>query len=147
MTELSENLPVGHVLLPAATIATMSILLVVGLGALGILDRVDHAITWVLMRGKPVEFAQSLPAWTLWLVTVVFALGLSFALLSVGGTFRRVILWLTTLFLVAGWAPVLSLAAHQPEIGAPLIAVLWSGVCAMVYAGSHRMRSDAEGLT
>jgi hypothetical protein len=51
-------------------------------------------------------------------------------------------LWLTAVVVVAGWAPVLVLAARAPDIGAPLIAVLWSGICAVVYAGNHRMAVD-----
>jgi len=60
----------------------------------------------------------------------------------VAGTWRRLVLWITALVLVAAWAPVLSLAARAPDIGAPFTAVLWSGVCALVYAGNHRMACD-----
>jgi hypothetical protein len=134
--------PEGHVLVPAAAIGSLSVLLVVGLSALGILDRVDQLIGRLVSSGKAAGFPKVLPEWSVWLTTVVFTFWLAFAILSVAGTWRRVVLWITTLVLVAGWAPVLSLAARSPDIGAPFIAVLWSGVCALVYAGNHRMACD-----
>jgi hypothetical protein len=83
-----------------------------------------------------------LPEWAVWLAVVLLAFGLTFAILNVAGTWRRVVLWITTMALVAAWAPVLSLAARAPDVAAPLIAVIWSGVCALVYAGNHRMPCD-----
>ena len=68
-------------------------------------------------------FPKALPEWSVWLATVIFAFWLAFAILSVAGTWRRVVLWITALVLIAGWAPVLSLAARSPDIGAPFIAV------------------------
>lgn len=134
--------PEGHVLVPAAAIGALSILLAVGLDVLRILEPMDRMISKLVSQGAVQSFPKSLPVWSVWLVTVVLAFGLSFAILSVGGTWRRLVLWLTALVLVAGWAPVLALAAHFPDIGAPFVVTLWSGVCAVVYAGSHRMPSD-----
>lgn len=135
--------PEGHVLMPAAAIGSLSILLVAGLSALRILDRVDLLIGRLASNGKAGGFPKALPEWSVWLATVIFAFWLAFAILSVAGTWRRVVLWITALVLIAGWAPVLSLAARSPDIGAPFIAVLWSGICALVYAGNHRMACDA----
>lgn len=129
-------------LVPAAAIGALSILLAVGLDVLRILEPVDRMISKLLSQGAIQNFPKALPVWSVWLVTVVLAFGLSFAILSVVGTWRRLVLWITAMVLVAGWAPVLALAAHFPDIGAPFIATLWSGVCALVYAGSHRMASD-----
>lgn len=134
--------PVGHVLFPAAAIGSLSVLLAVGLSLLGIMARVDRVISMLMAQGKQAGFPKALPEWTLWLATLVFAYGLAFALLSVPGTWRRLVLWITALVLVAGWAPVLSLAAHAPQVSAPFIAVLWSGVCALVYAENHQMGCD-----
>ena len=142
MKNRSHPHPVGHVLAPAAAIGALSILLAVGMSALRILDRVDLVISHLVSRGKAEEFPKSLPEWSVWLVTVIFAFGLSFAVLSVAGTWRRIVLWITSVMLVAAWAPVLSLAAHAPDIGAPFIATLWSGICALVYASKHRMPCD-----
>ncbi len=130
-------------LVPAAAIGALSILLVAGLSLCGILDRVDLLVAKLVSHGKTAGFPKALPVWAVWLATVILAFWLSFAILSVAGTWRRCVLWITALVLVAGWAPVLSLAAHAPDIGAPFIALFWSGVCALVYAGKHHMACDA----
>lgn len=134
--------PDGHVLVPAAAIGALSVLLVAGLSLCGILDQVDLLFAKLVSSGKTVGFPKALPVWAVWLATVVFAFCLSFAILSVAGTWRRCVLWITAVVLVAGWAPVLGLAARAPDIGAPFIAVFWSGVCALVYASKHQMACD-----
>lgn len=134
--------PIGHVLVPASAIGSLSILLVVGLGLFGTLERLNFTIARIVAQEQFPTFPKALPVWSVWLVTMVFALALSFVILSVPGTWRRLVIWITALVLVAGWAPALSLAAHAPVIAAPFIAVLWSGGCAVVYAGKHRMPVD-----
>lgn len=129
-------------LVPAAAIGALSVSLAAGLDALGILEAVNRMISKLVSEGAVQGFPKALPVWSVWLVTVVLAFGLPLAVLSVAGTWRRLVLWITATVLVAGWAPVLALAAHFPGIGAPLIATLWSGVCGLVYAGSHRMAID-----
>ena len=123
-------------------IGALSILLAAGLGLLGVLERVNHVIGGMVSKGGVSHFPKTLPGWAPWLATVFFGFGLSFAILSVGGTWRRLVLWITALVLVAAWGPVLALAAYAPDIAAPLIAVLWSGVCALIYARNHRMSCD-----
>ena len=127
----------------AAAIGLLSIGLAAGLSVLGILGRVNGVVAQGLLAGKATGFPKELPEWSVWAAAGLLACGLSFAILSVAGTWRRCVLWLTTVVLVAGWAPVLSLAAHAPDIAAPFIATVWSGVCALVYAGNHRMPCDA----
>lgn len=134
--------PAGHVLLPAAAIGGLSIVLAAGLELLGVLVRVNAGIARIVSRGGAETFPKQLPAWCLWLAAVVFAFGLAAAILGTSGHGRRVILWLSAVMLVAAWAPVLSLAAHAPDIAAPWIATVWSGVCALVYAARHRMPCD-----
>ena len=123
-------------------IGLLSILLAGGLKVLGILDRVDLMIASTVAQGKGQDFPKSLPAVLLWLVAFGLALGIAFAILHVPGTWRRVMLWLTALILIAGWAPVLSLATHYPAVAAPWIATLWSGFCALVYARNHCLPCD-----
>ena len=137
----------GHVLVPAAAIGSLSILLAAGLSVLGLIDPLDQMVSRLVGQGGSVVFPKSLPDGVLWLVAVIFAFGLAFVILSTPGTWRRVVLWLTTMVLIAGWAPVLGLAAYAPEIGGPFIAALWSGVCALVYAGNHRMPCDDSSET
>lgn len=142
MSKIPHVRPLGHVAGPVAAIGSLSILLVAGLSALGLLYPVDRMIAGWVGQGGKVVFPKSLPDGLLWLAAVIFAFGLAFAILNVPATWRRVVLWLTTLALIAGWAPVLGLAAHAPQISGPFIAALWSGVCALVYAGNHRMPCD-----
>ena len=122
--------------------------LAAGLGALGLTDRADALIAgWLshaLQDGGLAGFPKSLSELGLWCGTAFIGYGLALAMLGVPGTWRRMVLWLTTLVLVAAWAPVLALAAHAPEIAAPLIVALWSGGCCLVYVRSHRMPCEEE---
>lgn len=122
--------------MPAAAIAALSILLAAGLSAVGILGRVNGEIGKVVLAGAA---PKTLPGWPVWGVSALLAFGLAFSILSVAGTWRHWVLWITAAVLVACWAPVLSLAAHAPNIAAPLIATVWSGVCGLVYARNQRM--------
>lgn len=142
MGKTSHPRPEGHVLVPDVAIGSLSLLLAAGLGLLGVLDRVNQVVGGIVSQGAVSNFPKALPHWAVWLATALFAFGLSFAILSVAGTWRRLVLWITAMVVVAAWAPVLALAAHAPDIAAPFIAVIWSGVCALVYAGNHRMACD-----
>lgn len=134
--------PEGHVLVPATAIGSLSILLVTGLAMLGMLDRVNWLISKIVGSGKGGVFPKDLPDGLIWLGAVAFAFGVPFSILQVPGTWRRLMIWLTALVVVSGWAPVLGLAARSPDIAAPWIATLWAGICALVYAGNHRMACD-----
>jgi hypothetical protein len=133
--------PIGHVVVPAAAIGGLSVILVVGLQILRVIDRLNSAIARLVSPSHG-SFPKHLPDWCVWLATAVFALALANAILSTPGPWKRLILWVSATVIVAAWAPVLSLAAHAPEIGAPWIATLWSGVCAIVYSANHRMPCD-----
>jgi hypothetical protein len=134
--------PEGHVPIPAAAIGGLSVTLAAGLALLGPLARLDQMVATWFSRGGLEKFPKHLPGWSIWLMTAVFAFGLAYAMLNTPGTWRRVLLWITALTLIASWAPVLSLAAHAPEITAAWVATLWSGVCALVYTTHHRMPCD-----
>jgi hypothetical protein len=134
--------PAGHVLLPAAAIGVLSLGLAAGLELLGVLPRVNDGIARIVSRGGAEKFPKHLPDWSVWLAAALFSFGLAAAILGTPGPVRRVMLWLSAVVLAAAWAPVLSLAAHAPEIAAPWIATLWSGVCAIVYTSHHRMPVD-----
>jgi len=117
-------------------------ILAVGLDLLGFLDHLNAGVAQLVARNGSASFPRHLPKWGIWLAAAVFAFGLASAILGSPGPARRVILWFTAIVVVAAWAPVLSLAAHAPDIAAPWIATLWSGVCAMVYSTNHRMACD-----
>lgn len=139
----SHAQPAGHWLLATAALGALSVLLAAGLELLGVLARMNEGVAAAVSRGGAEKFPKSLPLWLVWLAVVVMAFGTAAALLGTPGLGRRLLLWLSALAVVAAWAPVLSLAAHAPEIGAPWIATLWSGVCAIFYAARHAMPCDA----
>ena len=134
----------GHVRVPAATIGALSMILAAGLEMLGFLNRLNGEIARIVGRDGAETFPKHLPAWGIWLAAGAFAFGLATAILGTPGHGRRAVLWISAMVLVAAWAPVLSLAAHAPDIAAPWIATVWSGSCAMVYAANHRMPCDSN---
>jgi hypothetical protein len=136
--------PPGHVLVPAAAIGGLSLVLATGLEALGFLKRLNAEIGAMVSPHGLEKFPKHLPDWSIWLAAAGFSFGLAAAILGTPGHVRRAVLWITAVVLTGAWAPVLSLAAHSPDIAAPWIATLWSGVCAMVYATNHRMSADQE---
>ena len=130
----------GHVLAPALAIGSLALVLAAGFGFVGIMDRANDGIATGLQVGSGT--LKSLPEWAVWLAAAVGAYGLAMVILSVPGTWRRVMLWVTSLALVAGWGPVLVLAATEPVVAVPLLATFWSGLCSLVYASRHRMAVD-----
>ncbi len=134
----------GHVAGPACFIGALSILLVAGLEWLGVLMQIQKSLGDLVMGANGDGYAHQLPVWVVWGATAIFAFGLSLAMLASPRQWRRVLLWGVALALVAAWAPVLSLASYAPAVVAPWIAVLWSGVCALVYASNHVMDGDAD---
>lgn len=138
----THSKPAGSVLLPAAAIGCLSLGLAAGLELLGLLVRVNDGIARIVSRGGAEKFPKQLPDGGVWLTAAFLAFGLAAAMLGTPGPVRRVMLWLSAVVLVGAWAPVLSLAAHGPEIGAPWIATLWSGFCALVYSAHHRLPCD-----
>jgi hypothetical protein len=85
-----------------------------------------------------------LPLWAVWLAAGAGAFGLSAAILWVPANWRRGILLISALVVVAGWAPVLALASYRPDVAVPLLATFWAGLCALVYASRHHMPVDDE---
>ena len=144
MNKPKPQLPVGHVLIPAIAIGALSLVLAIGLSALGILTRLNVLAARLVPPVDGGSFPKRLPEWAVWLAAVVFAMALPLAILGVATAWRRVVLWITALVLVTGWAPVLSVAAHAPAVACPFVVTLWSGICALVYAANHRMESDRE---
>jgi hypothetical protein len=120
----------------------LSLGLAAGLELLHMLERANEGIARIVAHGSADNFPKQLPTWSVWLAAALLAFGLAAAMLGTAGVVRRFILWLGAVVLVAAWAPVLSLAAHAPEIAAPWIATLWAGVCTLVYTSHHRMPAD-----
>ena len=134
--------PAGHLLLATASIGALSCLLAASLGGFGILEPLNQSFANALSQGHGGHFPKTIPGWLAHALTAIFSFALPLSILAVPGTWRRSLLAITAVVLVAGWAPVLSLAAYSPDIAAPFIATLWSGICALSYAGNHRMACD-----
>ncbi len=124
-----------HPLLPGAAIGALSLLLVAGLETLGTLNFINQFIAERLAPES--DLPHQLPLWGIWLASFGFAFGVSFAVVHAECGWKRAVLWITSLAVVAGWAPVLVLAAHAPDIAAVIIVTFWSGLCALVYAQRH----------
>lgn len=132
----------GGVAAAVTAITALSMLLVAGLAATGWIERIDARVAEWVSRGGREGYGKVLPVWVPWGAAVCGAAGLSVAILGTVRGWRWPVLWVGALAVVAGWAPVLSLASHAPEISAPWIACFWSGLCAMVHASRHRMPCD-----
>ncbi len=128
--------------MPAAAIGSLALVLAAGFDALGVLGRLDSMISGILESRGSLGTTKNLPDVVIWIATGLMAFGSSLAILAVPGQWRRVILWISALVLVATWAPVLWLASHAPTVSGAWIATLWSGVCALVYAAKHQMPVD-----
>lgn len=140
---LHMHRPDTHGMIPIGTIGALSILLTLGLSMLGLLARLDEWIGgWIALKPVGGELKYLPDVWR-WLVAFVFAFGLPYVILHVARPWQRVVLWISATILVIGWAPVLCLANFAPEIAAPTVAVMWSGVCALVYARNHPLPSRA----
>lgn len=133
----------GHVGGASLAIAMLSMALAAGLEMLGLIGRLDAAIAARVSRGDAAALSNTLPPWLPWVAAALLSLGLSAAVLSSPGLWRRLILCLVLVLLISTWVPVLSLANYSPQISAPWIASLWAGICSVFYAASHRMPCDA----
>lgn len=134
--------PPGHVVGPALWISALGVVLAGGLYLLGFLRVVDQSVSsWVQSWGLG-ESWKPAPAWLPWIVAVLWAVGAAFTLLDTPGQWRRILLALTAGILLFAWVPVCSLAGWMFPLAMPLLAAVWSSVCALVYVSRHRMPCD-----
>lgn len=124
-------------------IGTLAFVLVLGLDALHLVERLDGAIAAFLRHERVFTFQHALPGWAVRLAVALTAYPLAAVMLAVPSVWRRLVLWFSALAFTLAWAPVLALAAYLPQVAGPAIAVAWSGLCALVYSLNHRMASDA----
>jgi hypothetical protein len=133
-----KKLPRGTVAVPAASIGVMSLVLALGLQTLGLLDRINAAFL-TAAANSGLGLVTPLPQWTGWVVALLVAFALPMIILETPGHGRRTVLWLSALLVVLALGPVSILASHWLPLAAPLIAVIWSGLCATIYASRHHM--------
>ena len=124
----------------------MSLGLAAGLDILNLVSRFDASLTRVFAPPSLATPSLALSRSVVWLASAFLAFALPAVLLHVPGMCRRGIIFLLTICLTLSWGPVLVLAARRPEISIALIAVLWSGLCAIYYAHNHRLPVDNCGL-
>jgi len=134
--------PPAHPLAALMSIGGISLVLAAALELLGFSQKVDLMVTtWVKTTGLNGEF-RVLPGWAPWLWAVPMVIGLAGGMLASRKTWRRSVLWVTTLVLTLAWIPVLALAGYQAEVTMPLLALIWCGLWAMIYATRHQEPGD-----
>ncbi len=134
--------PPAHPLAALMSIGGMSLVLAAALELLGFSQKLDLLVAaWVKTTGLGGEF-RALPAYVPWLWAVPMVLGLAGGMLGSRKNWRRSVLWATTLVLTVAWVPVLALAGYQAEITMPLLALVWCGLWAMIYATRHQEPGD-----
>lgn len=134
--------PPAHPLAALMSIGGMSLVLAATLELLGFSQKLDLVVaTWVKTTGLGGDFRE-LPAYAAWLWTVPMVLGLAGGMLGSRKNWRRSVLWATTLVLTVAWVPVLALAGYQAKVTMALLALLWCGLWAMIYATRHQEPGD-----
>lgn len=122
-------------------IGTMAVGLSVGMDSLGFWNALDASATaWTVHLG---DGMRDVPALWVLFVTVVSSFLLPFLLLSTPQWWRRMVLWLSFLLITIAWMPVLALASWKFPPCMPGIALLWSGLCAIIYAKQHILPCEA----
>jgi len=145
-TDIPEAPPDGHVIAPTVLTGSMGLALAAGLNILNLLEPVDFAAFHALVGTPPEAGASTTPAASpavLWSITAATAYAVAAVILTVPCMWRRVIVWLSTLVVIAGWLPVAAIANLHAAVAAPVIATAWSGLGALIYAARHRMPADA----
>lgn len=138
-----DALPPGHVSMPVALTGSMGLALAAGLHLTGMLAALDRTLAgW--FAGGARDFDSAVPPWSVWLATAAIAYGIALVLLEIPGNWRRVVIWISSVAVIAAWLPVAAIAQRHAPVAAPLIAALWSGICSLIYAARHHMQVDDD---
>lgn len=128
---------------PALLCGAVGVLVAVAMLGLGLLEKGNQHIFNLLGRpvfrgGAPeVVSTPSLVGFTL-----LFCIGLAFAVLDSRGAWRRSVLGVTVLVLVAAMVPALAVwKVYFPPV-MTMVGVFWTWFCTMIYASHHRMPCD-----
>lgn len=126
-------------------IAGMSLVVALALEIMGFSRTFDAIVSeWISGSGLGGEF-RPLPSYAAWLWVVPLVLGLAAGMLGSRENWRRAVLWSTTLALTLAWIPVLALAGYKAAVTMPLGALVWCGLCSMIYATRHQEPGDQPG--
>jgi hypothetical protein len=140
-THIRDDLPPGHVPLPVVLTGSMGLALAAGLQVLGLLENLDlHLAGFVSDDVESLSPAISDPV--LWTATAAVAYALALVVLEIPGTWRRVVVWISTMLVIAAWLPVAAIGNAHVPVAAPLVAAAWAGLCTIIYAARHHMEAD-----
>lgn len=141
---MTRKLQQPHIGLATLVSSLMAIALAAGLGYLKFIHRLDLFLQNLLTIPGLSAPSRSISPQVVWIAVALLSFFVPAVMLNVAGTWRRVLVWGLTFLLTLFWGPVLLIAAYRPEIGAALIAILWSGFCAMIYATNHEIPADFQ---
>lgn len=147
MSEKGQARDHPHIGLAVLSAGAMALALAAGLRFLGLMGKMDGFIESVFSPKGIASAPNSLSHIELWGGSALLAFVLPAVILNVPCLWRRLVVWGFTFALTLAWGPVLLLAAHKPEIGVALVAVVWSGFCAMFYTTNHVLPVDKSQTT
>ncbi|MFU8893789.1 MAG: hypothetical protein ACNA8L_09185 [Luteolibacter sp.] len=140
-TQTTDELPPGHVRLPVALMGSMGMALAAGLQVFGFLGLIDERLAHLLVV-NPATLAPAITPATVWIATAMVAYGLAWVVLEIPGNWRRIVIWISTMVVIAAWLPVAAISHTQAPVAAPLVAAAWAGLCTIIYAARHHMEAD-----
>lgn len=141
-THTHPPLPHGHVPLPTVVIGGMGLGLTAVLQLAGLLAALDRYLA-SLVAADPRSLTATLSPFTLWAITACIAFGMVFVLLNIPGNWRRIVISMSTLAVIAGWLPVAAIANAHAPVAVPLVAAAWVSLCTIIYGAGHEMDADA----
>jgi hypothetical protein len=142
MSKLNQNSPQPHPVIAMFAIGSMALGLAAGMVLLGLMQRIDLALESFFLPAGLAAPTQSLPSVLLWICAALVSFLLPCIILNIIGLWRRLIIFVASTGITLAWGPVLLLASYRPELGLCLIAALWSGLCAIIYAQSHEAPNE-----
>jgi len=145
-THTHAPLPHGHVPMPTVVIGAMGLALTGVLHLSGLLAALDRYLA-SLVAENPGALSPTLSPTTLWTITACIAFGMVFVLLNIPGNWRRIVIAISSLAVIAGWLPVAAIANAQAPVAVPLVAAAWVALCTIIYGAGHRMDSDVAAKT
>ena len=143
-THQHDELPPGHVAIPVALTGSMGIALAGGLYLLGMLEAIDRTMAGFVATAAE-DLAPAISSKPLWIATAAISYGLALVMLEIPGSWRRAVIWISTMAVILAWLPIAAIAHQHAPIAAPLIAAAWAGLCTIIYAARHHMEADVPG--
>lgn len=109
-------------------------LLALGFEVLGGVAAMERELGEFMSGQLGESFTHQLPLSVRWSAALLMAFGMPLSILASAGLYQRLILWLVASMVMLAWAPVLCLAAYQPEVLLVVFVTLVSGGFAVLYS-------------